>query len=461
VNGPLSLLIAFAAGAVILIWFVQAERAGKPTSLMFILGLLVVETALYGNQGEVPTGLLHPGTQPLTFRFVDEVIAIALVARLIGRGAPARAGAGPLLWVAFLGWLASAGVVGFFGGNDVDLVTFEAKAILYVGVFAVAAGVPPRSLFEGRSMLRLVYFSGAVAGVLCVMDILGLRLRVPLPGIGNATIGAIDGDTATVLVAIGIIGLALGACSERGRLGLLLASGPMMVAPFLSLQRAAMLTLALGVFFIVVLTPAASRRLRTTPTEVALATIVMLGLFLSATMLNAAVKGQAPQVPLASRLTTALYSPGKQLSAQDRINQLVAVRPLIAEKPLLGWGLGKTYTYWEPGFKKFLLVNITHNIFTDVTLRMGIVGLLLFVGALALSMRDGVRAWLRHHHQIGAALALGCTAVVVGLLAKGMVESIFEKYRMATLLGVMLGMMRALATSTRGVEEPYDASAAS
>jgi O-antigen ligase len=460
-TGPLSLLIAFAAGAILLIWFVQAERAGKATTLVFILGLLVVETALYGNQGEVPTGLLHPGTQPLTFRFVDETIAIALVARLIGRGAPVRTGAGPLVWVAFLAWIAGAGIVGFFGGNDVDLVTFEAKAILYIGVFAVAAGVPAQQLLEGRSMLRLVYFTAVVGAVLCFMDIAGIRVDVLLPGIGEATIGAIDGDTATVLVSIGIIGLALGACSERGRLGLLLASGPLFVAPFLSLQRAAMLTLALGVFVIVALTPVAWRRLRTTPTEIALATIVVLGLFFSATILKSAAEGRAPQVPLASRLSTALYSPGKQLSAQDRINQLIAVRPLIAEKPLLGWGLGKTYSYWEPGYKRFLVVNITHNILTDVLLRMGVVGLLLFLCALVLSMRDGIRAWLRHHNQIGAALALGCTAVVVGLLAKGLVESIFEKYRMATLLGIMLGMMRVLATSAQSGEPVQDASAAS
>jgi predicted transcriptional regulator len=37
--------------------------------------------------------------------------------------------------------------------------------------------------------------------------------------------------------------------------------------------------------------------------------------------------------------------------------------------------------------------------------------------------------------------------VVAGLLAKGLVESIFEKYRVATLLGLTLGMLRAMATS--------------
>lgn len=446
-NPAVSLLLALAAGALLLLWFVAAERAGRPTSLIFILGLLVVETTLYGNQSDVPTGLLHPGAQPFTFRFVDMVIPLALLARLIAKGAPTRVGGGPLLWIAFLAWLASAGIVGVFGGNDVDLVTFEAKAILYVGVFAVAAGTPAERLYAGRSMIRLVYASAAIAAILCLMDLTGTRVNVFIPGIGDARLGGIDGDTATVMVALGAIALVLGTCRERGRLGLLLAAGPLFVTPFLSLQRAAMITLGVAVFVVIALMPFGWRRVRTTPTELGLAAIVVAGVLVSATLLNAAASGKNVQVPLASRLTTALYSPGKQLSAQDRINQLIAVRPLIEEKPLLGWGLGREYTYWEPGYKRFLLVNITHNIVTDIWLRMGLVGLIMFLAAIGFSLAEGVRAWLRHNDELAAALALAATAVVLGLLAKGMVESIFEKYRMATLLGVMLGTMRVLATS--------------
>ena len=454
-TGPVSLLLVLVVSVLLLAWFVNAERAGRATSLVFILALLVVETTLYGNQSDIPTGLLHPGSQPFTFRFLDVVIPIAVIARLIAKGFPVRSGLGPLLWVAFLAWLASAGIVGAFGGNDIDLVTFEGKAILYVGVFAVAAGVPAERLFAGRSMIRLIYASAATAAVLCLMDFTGFRVDVFIPGIGDARLGGIDGDTATVMAALGIMALVLGACSERGRLGLLLAAGPLLLTPFLSLQRAAMITLCVAVFVVIALVPFGWRRVRTTPTELALAALVITGVVLSATLLNAAASGKAPRVPLADKLTTALYSPGKQLSAQDRINQLVAVRPLIAEKPLLGWGLGKTYTYWEPGYQRFLLVNITHNILTDVLLRMGLVGLLMFVAATGVSLTDGLRAWRRHKDQIAAALALACTAVVIGLLAKGLVESIFEKYRMATLLGVMLGMMRVLATSAPR-EEPAE-----
>lgn len=453
-NGPLSIGLALVVSAMLLAWFTYAERRGRATSLLFILGLLVVETALFGNQSDIPTGLLHPGTQPLTFRFVDAVIAVALIARLIARGAPKRVGLGPMLWMGFLALLATAGIVGAFEGNSIDLVTFEGKAVLYLGVFAVAAGLSPGALLKERSLVRLLYFSSGLAALLCFTDLTGVRFNILLPGIGGAHLGGIDGDTATVLASLGIVTIVLGACSEKGRMGLLLASGPMLLTPFLSLQRAAMVTLAVGLVVVVVLAPRGWQRLRTTPTEIALATLVVVGLFLSATLLNAAAEGKAPQVPLASKLTTALYSPGKRLSAQDRLNQLVAVRPLLAEKPLLGWGLGKTYLYWEPGYQRFILVDITHNILTDIVLRMGIIGLLFFLAAASLSLRDGLRTWRRHADPLVAALAFACAAVVAGLLAKGLVESIFEKYRIATLLGVTLGMVRAMATSAG--DEPVE-----
>ena len=75
----------------------------------------------------------------------------------------------------------------------------------------------------------------------------------------------------------------------------------------------------------------------------------------------------------------------------------------------------------------------------------------LFGVALGLTLRDGVRTWLRHKDALVAAIALASTAAIVGLLGKGMVESIFEKYRLATMLGFLLGMV---ASSTLSLMEP-------
>jgi O-antigen ligase len=99
---------------------------------------------------------------------------------------------------------------------------------------------------------------------------------------------------------------------------------------------------------------------------------------------------------------------------------------------------------------------LTHNILLDLALRTGVVGLILFVVAVALTFRDGVRTWLRQSDDRIAALALACTAALAALLAKGMVESLFEKYRLAVFLGLLVGVMisGALATRSEGAAEP-------
>lgn len=92
---------------------------------------------------------------------------------------------------------------------------------------------------------------------------------------------------------------------------------------------------------------------------------------------------------------------------------------------------------------------MTHNIGGDLLLRMGVAGLALFVLAMSVAIAQGLRFWRRANDPLAAALALGLVAAVVGWLSKAMVESMFEKYRLAVLLGLLLGMLRSAVTTTR------------
>jgi hypothetical protein len=58
-----------------------------------------------------------------------------------------------------------------------------------------------------------------------------------------------------------------------------------------------------------------------------------------------------------------------------------------------------------------------------------------------LTIRGGVRTWWRGADIDIASFAAGMTAVFVGLLGKGLVESLFEKYRLATFMGLVIGMV--------------------
>src|SRR5687768_2264384 len=101
-----------------------------------------------------------------------------------------------------------------------------------------------------------------------------------------------------------------------------------------------------------------------------------------------------------------------------------------------------TYTYFEPGPYQFVTTDLTHNLIGDLLRRTGLVGVVRFVAAVAFSGRDGLKAWRYHVDARAAGLALGCVAALAGILAKGMVESLFEKYRLATLMGLLFGIVR-------------------
>ena len=44
---------------------------------------------------------------------------------------------------------------------------------------------------------------------------------------------------------------------------------------------------------------------------------------------------------------------------------------LIEQRPVLGWGLGKEFQYFDPGFNAFFQIHVTHNIGIDLLLGTG------------------------------------------------------------------------------------------
>ena len=102
---------------------------------------------------------------------------------------------------------------------------------------------------------------------------------------------------------------------------------------------------------------------------------------------------------------------------------------------------------------QFFQLDITHNVGLDILLRAGAVGFLLFIAALATSFFGALRTWYRSQEELVAALALGATAAVLGLIGKGMAESILEKYRIAVALGLFLGILLSAATAGEQLDE--------
>ena len=435
------------------------ERAGRRmTTLLIILGLLVIECVIYPDPNTVPAGLFHPavGGQALeggsvdyglSFRLPDILIPIALLARVLTSKTPARLQAAGLWWLAFAGWIVVSAAIGAHVGNSGDLIAFEGKLLVYFGVMVLAGGVPAAEYAHGRMFRQFLIGSSVLALISIALSQLDLRLALGIPGLPLEDVGFVGSDTATVFLGLGLIAMAIGVCSKERRLSMLLAAAPLCFASIAAEQRAAFVALSLGVLTLAVLAAVGWRRVQTTVTEIGLIGLSCGALLLVPLTVTAASGTRDPVVPIVPSLAYTFNARGKVLSAQSRRYQWLKAKELIAERPLYGSGLGTVYRHYDPGYRQFLATNLTHNVAIDLLLRAGFVGVALFAIAFLVTLRDGIRGWLRHNDALVAAVALGATSAIVALMGKGMVESIFEKYRLATMLGFLLGVVASVTLS--------------
>jgi O-antigen ligase len=447
-------LAALALTAGLFVKFVQLERRGRSASVVYlVIATILVETAIYPDPNNVPDGIFHPALGSTSFRLQDLVIPAALAARLLVRGGGGRALSLPTaLWTATLAWLGVAAVIGLYSGNSASLVFFEAKAIIYLGAFALTIGVPVEELLDRRRFDRLVFWTAGIAAVVTLTSQAHVFLSTKIPLLPLADTGDVGSDGASLYATVAVLALAVGMTREVRRLPLMLSAIPLLASVAAAGQRAAMLNVV-AALAIVAAAAVVKRRFRTTPTELSLIVLGLVAVVLVPVIISAATTTKAAALPFENTISVALTSTGKKLSAESRVNQLSAVRSQIAEQPVFGWGLGKEYAFYDPGPGEFVRTNLTHNIVTDLLLRTGIFGLILFAASVVGTLAAGLGVWRSAEDDAVAAFALASTAAVAGLLSKGLVESIFEKYRLAALLGILVGFVLGAAGRVLGRAE--------
>ena len=453
------LLGAVAVAGLLLHVFVRWERAGREHWVVFLLiGLLVFESSLYENETYVPRSIFHPGSGSFQFRLPEVIIALAIAAHLLVRGKPRRIGAPALFWVAVAAWWTLEMVEGLLRHNSTVKLPYEAKAVIYVmGGYALASAVPIRRFLDGPGLQRLVRWSALSATILLVLTAGGKTFSLHVPLVPLSHFGSLGTDAATIFVSIGVIGFLLELAKEhRSRLNLL-CTVPLLFSAFFAYQRAVLLTLGacVTVMVVVALGSTARRRLRVRGGEVAIVALAVVGVVVGVSVVPAITSQRSVTGPLSSVLSqtvgATIGSEAKAQSAQSRLNKWSVALGYAEQDPILGKGLGFEYRYFTPGPNIFVLTDLTENIGLDLWLRTGLIGVALFLVALLTSLVNGFAAWRLHSDRMVAVLALALFAVVIGLIAKGQVESIFENYRLATMLGLSLGMLRSAVTSGGGI----------
>lgn len=440
----------------LLYWFMRLERRGQPEVAAFLLlALLIVEAMIYPSQNEVPGGIFHPNFAGRALRLPDYLIPLALLARVIARGAPRKIGTPALLWAAYFAWYGAGIAVGIYFHHPFDQIFFQSKSLIHIGGAAVlVAGVPASRLASPASIRRFVLILGAMVAAVSPLAVSKHIVALHLPLFPRSVVGLISPDAATILATIGLVALLFEA-ARKDRLALVaIAATPLLLSPFIATQRAAILGLSAMVIAAALGTigPNWRRRMRGTPTEGA----ILVGILLIPVLVTISFRSiwppsyGAPVVPFADVVVETFTAERKAQSADTRLNLWKEGITQTSEYPVMGWGLGKTYSVERAGQpSKALEGGGFHNVAVDILVRRGAVGLILFVVAVIATISSAFLTWRRHVSRYVAVLSFACASCLIGLLAKGMVESIFEKFRLATLMGLLIGAILSCAGTLR------------
>jgi hypothetical protein len=429
---------------------VRLEREGRRIVVVkWIIGLVAFEGVLW-SQNATPLGPFHPQIGGQNFRLYDILIPLALLARLWATGRPKRVGPAALALVAFLAWYTVCALVGVVAHNGGTNVIYQWKIVVYIGgSFALVSGVPADQLLGPRGLIRLVRPMAAAFAVLDILYFAGLRIDITNKYIAIYDLLGIASDAATVSIVLGSIVLAqlLSRHAPPPSRLTLAATGILLLSALTSGQRAVLLQLGATMLVLLIgwIVPG-RHRVRTTPSEAAVGVLV----FGAATITAPLARGRSPfslrAIPFGNKIAGETFSNlAKVESAQERENELHQVATLFPDHSYFGWGLGKTITYYETGVYTYLTSDVTDDVYADLLLRTGLVGVSLWATVVLTAVWGGIRAWRTQLDERVAALGLASAGAVTGLMAAGIGESIFEKYRIAVMVGVALGAARVAA----------------
>ena len=424
------------AASVLIGWFRVLESNGRRHTIFVVLAVAYLfEAVTMPNASSVPFGLMRPRLLGQDFRPVDFVLFAALAVRVLSppRNTVTRVG---LVWTPFILLYGTGVIAGAAAGLPFAQVLFQAKLLLYLAGGAVVA--------SGMAVERISPSLGRTARLLAPLVVFGMFVSLTRTNISVSTpvqrfpqLGQYSNDTITMFVVIGTAALVCELVSERRRFSVMVASLVLMAAPLAGDQRASYLTLvACGAGFIVVLIgPSLRHRARLGA--------VHIGLGLSAFVAVAAVALAFGFV--SSIVRDAFAGESNTESAEARVSLYEESMSLIGQHVWIGSGVGSQVETTKPATGDEL-VTTAHNVLLDVWTRIGLVGLMFFVGAFLATVAIGVRIWRNASDDVVAAVAVGAVLAMFGWLAKAMVEPGLDKFRLSLILGVAVG---ALAAASR------------
>jgi hypothetical protein len=357
-------------------------------------------------------GLNQGGIKAGGLRITDELcvlsLGFSLTVLLAGRLRVPRALGIPFFLMIWL-WLQGL-AIGIWSGHNGRVIFAECHVPIYALAICLAwLQAPPALIRRHETVLLPIAFVGSLS----LLSSSSLEK---------------GGDLSTI--AAGIAAIALIQRRAVVSVPLALAAGALVVTGG---QRAALLFSLPPLVFAAIIALTRSRWTRNTGATWSLVVAAGAG---ALALFSTRVAGFINSV-----YVDTFHRVGKVQSSGSRREQWTIAGKQIHESPFFGKGLGFRYQLYDPTTNTSTLTDITHNIYIDVAMRTGYVGVAILAAILILGAG---KVWSIRGRI--TALQVTVSLILLGLLVHGAVESILDKPRLTLFASWMLA---TLLTSSR------------
>lgn len=439
------------AAAELLVVLVASRSPLLGVAMAAALGMLAILSVVVGtDRGTLAMGallllvtLIMPGDLALAWRvpiggggiFVVDLLLALLIASMLAaflasESLPIASSPVNVPLLVFLVWVMVAGVVGYLNGNQLKLILQDGRGLAYYSLFFfVVLFVRERGqvLFLLR-MLAVCLLAVFAMGVVYAAMGQGMKVEFVEPGVSRFPAPDEGFLISSVLLAGMLVAWPAGH-SRPAWLWPLLAVA--VLGLVLSLVRGNYVAFVAGMLYLLIVLRA-RERIR-----------LVAGGLLVAVVLGAGLAVVRPAVFRSVITRTLAVTAVQDRNVQYRFLENQAVGALIADRPVIGSGLGADYLFdWSRYGVKPYRKSYIHNNYYWFTHRLGAIGMALFVWvALAFLL-----PWMRDRDRLSrgdpwlVGLVFGSRAVLVALLVVSITSPRLNSKQSIVVFATIMGL---------------------
>jgi putative inorganic carbon (hco3(-)) transporter len=166
-------------------------------------------------------------------------------------------------------------------------------------------------------------------------------------------------------------------------------------------------------------------------------------------------------VPSLHDRVLSIFSDRKDSSNNFRINVWEAVRKMIHDRPIFGFGPGdrvfkKIYPIYQVNYRFSALSS--YSVFLDTIVQIGFVGLTCFLWSIVVTVNYGVRgvARLRQAGDSQAFWLMAAIVSIVGLLCQGAVDTVWDRPALQTIWWLCVGIIASFDRGAATTDDPQN-----